>query len=133
MRPLLLLAFLGNLLCASSSAEVITNGVPVVNAGKWMEAGGYKLTNLAVAPRNANEDLQLWHVDQGVLIFTYSSVSKRIVRASFSLSDERPKSTRKEFSFEVTSFNTTTGLMTIKTTKGEPSAGPNERERGQAR
>jgi|ERR1022692_163999 hypothetical protein len=125
MRLLLLLAFLGNLLCASSSAEVITNGLPMVVTGKSMEAAGYKKTQLATAPRIPNEDLQFWHVDQGVLIFTYSSVSKRIVGLSYILSDERPRATRKTFSFDVTSFDTTTGLMTIRTTKGEPDGAAN--------
>jgi hypothetical protein len=120
MRTFSIFALLATVLCASSSAEVITNGVAISDAHKAMIAAGYKQTGLDMIARNhLKEELQFWDVDQGVLIVAYSTVSKRIVGLTFFLSDERPKATRKTFDLEVGSFDTTTGVMTIKMKKGE--------------
>ncbi len=119
MRAFTKFALLAILLRASSSAEVITNGLAISDARKGMVAAGYKQTGLDMIARNhPMEDLQFWGVDQGVLIVAYSTASQRIVGLTFSLCDERPKATRKSFDLEVASFHTTTGVMTIKMKKG---------------
>jgi hypothetical protein len=120
MRTFTIFALLATLVCASSSAEVITNGLAVSDARKAMVAAGYKQTGLDMIARNhPKEDLQFWGVDQGVLIVAYSTASQRIVGLTFFLCDERPKATRKTFDLEVASFDTTTGVMAIKMKKGE--------------
>lgn len=126
MRTFSIFALLATLLCSCSSAEVITNGLAISDARKAMAAAGYKQTGLEMIARNhPKEELQFWDVDQGVLIVAYSTVSQRIVGLTFFLCDERPKSKRKTFDLEVASFDTTSGVMTIKMKKGEPDGAAN--------
>jgi len=119
MKKLLSLGFVWLLACASASADVITNGLSIEGARKAMEAAGYKQTGLDVLPSNPNRSLQFWSVGQGVFTIAYSKDSKAITSLGFMLSDERPKAFRKTFDLDVTSFDTRTGLMTIRAAKGE--------------
>jgi len=120
MKRQLLLVFVGFLFSASASAAVITKEMTISEAYKAMKAAGWIETGLDMLAPLVNESLQSWSVDQGVLILRYSTTSNQIVSLSFHVSDERPKATRKTFDFEVTSFDTTSGLLTIKTAKGKP-------------
>ena len=52
MRTFTIFALLATLVCASSSAEVITNGLAVSDARKAMVAAGYKQTGLDMIARN---------------------------------------------------------------------------------
>lgn len=126
MKRQLLLVFVGFLFSASASAAGITKEMTISEASKAMKAAGYTETGLDMLAPLANESLQFWSVDQGVLILRYSKTSNQIVSLSFHLSDERPKATRKTFDFPVTSFDTTSGSLTIKTAKAgrpEPANG----------
>jgi hypothetical protein len=89
-----------------------------------MQKAGYVKTGLQMMP-HTGEDLQFWEVGEGVLIIRYSKASLKIVGMTFSLADARPKALRKEFYFDVASFDTTTGTMTIHTKKGEPDGAAN--------
>lgn len=118
MQRLLLLGFLCRLGCVCASAEVLTEGLSVTTASGAMQQAGYAKTGLDMAPPSG-QDLRVWEVGQGVLIVRASRVSWRIVGLTFSVADERPKALRKEFYFDVASFDTRTGAMTIRTRKGE--------------
>lgn len=83
-----------------------------------MTSAGYTKTGLDMMPR-AGLDLQFWQVGQGVLIVSHSKTSQKIVGLTYWFADERPKATRQTFEFEVASFGTSTGTMTIRTKKGE--------------
>ena len=120
MKRILPLLVAGFLIEASASAAVIAKGVWASQARDAMKAADYTETGLDMLAPNANEELEFWSLDQGVLIVRYSRASNQIVSLSFHLSDERPKATRKTFDFEVASFDTTSGLLTIKTAKGKP-------------
>ena len=65
--------------------------------------------------------------DQGVLIVSYSKTSQKIVGLAFWFADERPKALRRTFEFDVASFDTSTGTVTIRTKKGEQGAARNSR------
>jgi hypothetical protein len=71
---------------------------------------------------DSEEDLQFWTVAEGVLIVTYSKVSQKITRMTFWLADERAKAFRRTFELSVTSFDTGSGAMTIRTKKGESNS-----------
>src|SRR5438105_324970 len=75
---------LGLLLCATSSAEVITNGLSMSEAQNMMEAAHYNQTGLDMAANNLSEDLRFWDVDQGVLIFRFSKRTGRILGMTWS-------------------------------------------------
>jgi hypothetical protein len=111
---------------APGSAQLLTNGLPIATARQAMEAAGYRQTGLDMLPSKPNDQLQYWAVGQGVLIIGYSKASEAITGLAFSLSDERPKAFRKTFDFEVTSFDTATGLMVIRTKRGEPPGAANQ-------
>ena len=120
MKLLFLLGLSGVLLSSSPAfAQVVTNGQPITIARKALEAAGYRQTGLDMLPNKPSEDLQCWSVGQGVLIIGYSKTSEAITGLGFFLSDERPKAFRKTFDFEVSSFDTATGLMVIRTERGE--------------
>ncbi len=123
MKSLLILGFLW--LVSSAYADIITNGLSITAARKAMESAGYKWTRLEMLPTDFKNNLQFWRVDQGVLIMVYSTNSTAIIDIEFFLSDERPKAFRKTFDFDVTSFDSHTGLMTIRTRKGEPGGAEN--------
>jgi hypothetical protein len=127
MKKLLLAGVVGLAICASASAEIITNGLSLSVAGRVMESAGYKQTGLDMLPVSSNNDLQLqyWRVGEGLLIIEYSQTSKAVLGLEFFLCDERPKAFRKTFDFEVTSFDAQSGLMTIKAHKGEPGGPAN--------
>jgi hypothetical protein len=91
-----------------------------------MQKAGYAKTGLDMAPRpGSGEDLQFWAVAQGVLIVSYSKASQKITGMNFWLADERPKASRRTFELNVTSFDTSSGAMTIRTKKGEPNGSAN--------
>jgi len=127
MKAFSIFALFATLLSASSSAEVITNGLAISDARKAMVASGYKQTGLEMIARHyPKEDLQFWGIDEGVLIARYSTASQRIVGLSFFLCDERPKAIRKTFDFEVASFDTTSKALMLKIEKRERPAAAND-------
>jgi len=93
-------------------------------ASSAMQKAGYSKTGLDMMPP-AGEGLEFWHVGQGVLIVSYSESSRKIVGLTFWFADERPKATRQTFELDVASFNTGTGLMAVRTRKGEPVGAAN--------
>ena len=126
MQRLLLLGFICLVSCISVSAEVLTNGLPITAAISAMKKAGYTETRLEMMPKpGSGEDLRFWGVGRGVLIVGYSKASQKITGTTFWFADERPKAVRREFEFDVTSFNTSTGAMTIHTKKGERDGAAN--------
>ena len=120
MRRLRLLGFIWLLSCLSVKAEVLTNGLPVTGAVQAMKKAGYAETGLdMMARQGSGEDLRFWGVGEGVLIVSYSTASQKIRGMTFWLADDRPKATRQTFELDVASFDTETGVMTIRTRKGE--------------
>jgi len=105
---------LGLLLCATASADVITNGLSMSDVQKAMEAAHYRQTRLDITADKLSEDLQFWDVDQGVLILRFTRGTSLVLGMTYFLCDERPKALRKTFQFEVLSFDSGTGAMTIK-------------------
>jgi hypothetical protein len=131
MKPSILLAFLWLAVCSSAVAEVITNGAPIDVARKAMAAAAFKRTGLDLVAKNPDEEFLCWGVDEGVLVIGYYRTTRVISGLWLQLSDERPKSTRKTFQFDVVSFDTHTGLMTIRTRKGEQDGAGNSHRTGQ--
>ena len=120
-RLLFLFGFVWLVSCVCVSAEVLTNDLSMTVASSAMQKAGYAKTGLDMMLR-AGEDLQFWRVDRGVLIVSCATASRKIVRMTFWYADERPKGTRQTFEFDVESFDTGTGLMTIRTRKSEDGA-----------
>lgn len=126
MHRLLLLGFVWLLSCLSLSAEVLTNGLSMTAAIRAMRNAGYTETGLDMMPKQGTGvDLRFWGVGEGVLIVTYSKSSQKITEMAFWFADERPKATRQTFEFDVTSFDAGTGVMTLRTRKGEPGGAAN--------
>ena len=105
------------ILSAASSAFAVpfSVGVSVDKAIADMKAKKYKETGLAMGGSDDSIGLHFWTVDEGVLIAAYAKKNRKITSLSFRLSDERPRSIRKEFDFSVTSFDPDTGVMTMQT------------------
>ena len=74
---------------------------------------------------NKGEDLQFWEVGEGVLLIRYSKASLKVVGMTFNVAEAQPKALRKDFYFDVASFDTSTGTMTIHTKKGEQDGAAN--------
>jgi hypothetical protein len=123
MKHLLLLFVL---ICASASADIITNGVAIDSARRALRAAGHRETALDMLPSSTTEQLEFWNVGQGVLIISFSKASGSISGLQFLVSDERPKATRKTFDFEVMSFDSETGLIVIRTIKDRTAAAPRQ-------
>ena len=85
-----------------------------------MKAGDYEETILEMGPRGKDQDIHFWIVDQGILIAEYSKTTDEIASLRFLLKDERPKKYRKEFVFDVISFDVETGEMRVRTRKQKP-------------
>jgi len=68
---------------------------------------------LDVIPSDTDLAIKMWPTDSGIVIATYSKSKSTIESLSFHLSDERPKSTRRTFDFKMTSYDPSTGKMTI--------------------
>ena len=114
MRRLLWLGLVWLASCASASAEVLTNGLSLTVASNAMQVAGCKKTGLEMKPHRGAA-LECWQIGDGVLIVSYSESSRKIVGLAFWFADDRPKSTRQTFEFDVASFDTGTGLITIRT------------------
>jgi hypothetical protein len=85
-----------------------------------MKKAGYAETGLDMMARpGSGVDLRFWGVGEGVLIVSYSMASQKISGVTFWFADGRPKATRQTFEFDVASFDAETGVMTIRTRKGE--------------
>ncbi len=115
------------LLSGYVSADILTSGIKIDVARVAMEKAGYKKSGLDWAVRDRSHSLDFWSVSGGTLVALYSKKSNEIISFSYNLSDERPKSLRKEFDFGVISFDTVTKQMTIQT-KPEPQAKPIEQK-----
>lgn len=114
MRHLLLLGLAWLASCVCASAEVLTNGLSMTVASNAMQKAGYKKTGLEMVP-HPGEVLEFWQIGDGVLIASYSETPQKIVGLAFWFADERPKATRRTFELDVASFDTDTGVMTIRT------------------
>lgn len=126
MHRLSLLGFIWLFSCLSSGAGILTNGLPMTEVINAMKTGGYRETGLDMMARpGSGMGLRFWGVGEGVLIIGYSIASQKISEITFWLADDRPKATRQTFELDVTSFDTQTGTMVIRTKKGEPGGAGN--------
>jgi len=115
MKRLLLIGFLCLTACAITSAEILVNGVPIDIVTKSMADAGYSKTGLDIEPVSG-DDLEFWQVGQGILIVNCDTRTRRVRSLTFWLADERPKASRREFEFDVASFDTTRGFVTMRAT-----------------
>jgi len=120
-QHLFVIGFVLVVFCACGSAATRTNALAVAAGSSALTGVGYAKTGLEMMPR-AGEYLEFWQVDQGVMIVSYSNASQKIVGLAFWFADERPKALRRTFEFDVASFDTSTGMMTIRTKIGEQGA-----------
>jgi len=98
---------------ANADAGLIVFGIDIGTASKSMAASGYKETGLAMLAMQKDTDLKFWSVGEGVLIAVYSTTNKKVLSLTYSLSDERPKATRKTFGLAVREFDPRNGEMKI--------------------
>ena len=106
------------LICPVTAIE-IKQGITIEGVSKAMQSVGYDKSGRAIAATDKKNGLVTWSVERGTLVVAYSLETMKVVGVSYWLSDERPKATRKTFRFTVTSFDTETGLITLKTRKPE--------------
>lgn len=105
------------MMTAQAAAELITTGTALAQAQKALAAAKHTKSGLDMGVTPSDMALDFWTVDQGVLVITYSSATGLIAALSFTVMDERPKSTRKEFFFPADSFDTATGKLVLSTKK----------------
>ena len=98
----------------ASFAHEVKKGEPFKECAEALDAAGFEESGLEIVSMDKDRDLDFWAVDEGVPIVSHSKSSGRIVDVSFFLCDERPKGERKDFRFEVKSFNTTTKELVLK-------------------
>lgn len=110
---LLMLILAGRLPSADVENEkLVVVGQNIEEASLFMKSfgnGGHLLD----METSKGTDLKMWQVGDGVLIAVHSDETKKILHLSYSMSDERPKSTRKTFNMSVKSFNPTSGEMLV--------------------
>lgn len=110
----LLIALLLAAALPQATAEVITKGYKIADAEKALTKAKFTKTGLEVRPARADCSLDFWEVDEGVLIISYSTATGIIEGMAFTITDERPKSSRKEYDFAVVSFDTEAGTLVLK-------------------
>jgi hypothetical protein len=101
--------------CAKVNAGegLIVPGSDIGAVSTSMAASGYKETGLDMLAMQKDAVLKFWSVGQGVLIAVYSTANKKVLSLSYSLSDERPKATRRTFDLVVKEFDPKSGEMKI--------------------
>lgn len=102
------------LLAIPVPAMEIKEGSNIDEVKGAMKHSGYKEDQLAMAARERNQELAFWQVDEGTLIVRYSLNTKKILGITYWLCDERERSSRKEFNFNAKTFDTATGVLTLK-------------------
>ena len=127
--PLLVLALLSQLVCsglpADSDKDAVKPGLSIDGVMKLMNDAGYAETSLAIAAPDEAHGLTMWNVGEGALICTFKRKDKTVTAINYFFSDERPKSMRKEFDFEVKAYNPRSQEMQILVPK---KAGRNVKE-----
>lgn len=97
---------------AQVDAELITTGTPLARAQKALEEAKHTKSGLAMSVMPSDMALDFWRRHS-----VYSPATGLITSLSFTVMDERPKSTRKEFYFPADSFDTATGKLVLSTKK----------------
>jgi hypothetical protein len=95
------------------AADILRPGQDIDQVTKVLRDYGYKETGLEMGTVNTETDLKFWAVGEGVLILTFSAKNGKVSEMTLWLCDERAKSTRKEFSFQVTEFDPKTRQIRI--------------------
>ncbi len=113
-RFLIVLAAFATML-TQAAAELITAGTTLAEARKALAAAGHTKNGLDMGITPSDLALDFWTVDEGILVIAYSPATGLIAGLSFTVMDERPKSTRKEFNFSAVSFDTATGTLVLTT------------------
>ena len=104
----------------SSSVEInskdtlsIRVGQKIDDASAIMAPLGDGSPLLSMETDDPDYSIKMWPTNDGVIIAVYSNSRSTITSLDFHLSDERPKGTRKTFEFEISSFEPSTGIMTL--------------------
>ncbi len=105
------------MLFSHASADVITKGASIDLAKKSMESDGYKEGGAEV--NAVVGEVKMWGVDKGLLMISYMEKTKKIFSILYHFQTPGPKGDLPVV-FEVTSFDTKSGEMTIKT--GRPQS-----------
>lgn len=100
---------------SAGHAALITKGSEITEARKAFVADQYAKSGMEMRPTTTDTELDFRTVDEGVLVLSHSTKTGLVTGLLYTLTDERPKSTRKTFDFEVESFDTTTGRLVLKT------------------
>ena len=93
----------------------ISKGSNIADVAAAMKTDGYKEGGGGVIDANTEFNAQFWSVDKGTLIVAYSKATQKVLAMVYLLADERAQDVRKEFRFDVTSFDSKTGLLTLNT------------------
>jgi hypothetical protein len=100
-----------------ANAFEVSKGSTIADVAAAMKADGYQEGGGFTIDSNTKHDFRFWPVDQGTLIVGYSKATKKVLGLVYHLADEREHEVRKEFRFNVVSFDSTTGLLTLNTKK----------------
>lgn len=99
---------------AYASEATIKTGQNIDDVSNSMTKAGYVETGLDMEAASKESELKMWSVDEGVLIFAYSTKDNITTEITYYLCDERPKAIWKTFEFTVTEFAPNTKEMKIK-------------------
>lgn len=102
--------------------DTIRPSQDIDKVSKLMQRFGYQEAGLDMAPRDKDTDLKMWAVGEGVLIFTVSTKDKKVLHITYFLCDERAKASRKEYRFQVSSFDPKIRAVTIMLPNEAPEA-----------
>ena len=100
-----------------SHALEVSPGADIADVIRAMKDAHYPETFLAMGSSDPDAMLEMWAVDQGVLIVSHSKTTHKVKAVSYYFSDERPLKFRKTFDLGVVRFDTDTGRMEIETKK----------------
>ncbi|MBL9145225.1 MAG: hypothetical protein JNM99_16220 [Verrucomicrobiaceae bacterium] len=117
MKPLLITLVALVTMTAQVAAELITTGTALARAQMALAEARHTKSGLEMSVMPSDMALDFWTVGDGILIIVYSPATGLITSLSFTVMDERPKSTRKEFYFPADSFDTATGKLVLSTKK----------------
>jgi hypothetical protein len=115
-------------------AEVIKPGANIEKVAEMLKEHGYGVTELEMLhrsqlglimgePKTRQDDVQLlkfWRIAEGTLIVSYKKFDGTVTGLDYYLVGEGNKSSRKDFSLPVSSFDPGNGEMVVKFEK--PSA-----------
>jgi hypothetical protein len=97
----------------SDSNCLITIGMDIKTIDTLMTNAEFKETMLAMGTNDADIQLKMWDVGDGVFIVAYRKTDSISTNLEYRLITNGPKSTRQEFALPAIQFNTKTEEMLI--------------------